>query len=104
MAEYIDRDALVERWKRRLKYMVADEDGEYPINFKIVVDALEREPAADVVERKRGEWVDNCVRDWRCSECGGKIQKIRKIDGYCYDDKPNYCPDCGTDMRKDGEG
>ena len=50
MAEYIEREALVERWKRRLKYMVADEDGEYPINFKIVVDALEREPTADVVE------------------------------------------------------
>ena len=48
---------------------------------------------------KRGKWVDHMVRDWRCSECGEKINKVRNVDGYCYDDKPNYCPNCGADMR-----
>lgn len=47
---------------------------------------------------KHGRWVDHCVRDWRCSECGGKLLKVRNIDGYCYDDKPKYCPNCGARM------
>ena len=53
--------------------------------------------------RPKGRWVDHCVRDWRCSECGEKANKIRNVDGYCYDDKPNFCPNCGADMRGDGE-
>ena len=53
---------------------------------------------------KHGRWVDHCVRDWRCSECGGKLLKVRHIDGYCYDDKPKYCPDCGARMDGDGDG
>ena len=54
----------------------------------------------DAVEVVHGRWVDHMVRDWRCSECGEKIHKVRSVDGYCYDDKPNYCPNCGADMRE----
>lgn len=49
--------------------------------------------------RPTGRWVDHLVRDWRCSECGEKIHKVRTVDGYCYDDKPNYCPNCGAKME-----
>lgn len=28
-----------------------------------------------------------------------KISKVRNVDGYCYDDKPNYCPNCGAKME-----
>ncbi len=52
------------------------------------------------VVREKGEWVDHLVRDWRCSNCGEKIKKVRNVDGYCYDDKPNFCPNCGADMRR----
>lgn len=65
--------------------------------------------AADVIKQQRtidpeslrpkGRWVDHMVRDWRCSECGEKIHKVRNVDGYCYDDKPNYCPNCGAKME-----
>lgn len=61
---------------------------------------LDAAPTIDPGElRPRGEWADHMVRDWRCSECGEKINKVRKVDGYCYDDKPNFCPNCGADMR-----
>ena len=53
-----------------------------------------------VVVREKGEWVDHFVRDWRCSKCGEPIYKVRKVDGYCFDDKPNFCPNCGADMRR----
>jgi rubrerythrin len=49
--------------------------------------------------RPKGRWIDRMVRDWVCSECGGLIRKVRNVDGYCYDDKPNYCPDCGAKME-----
>lgn len=51
-----------------------------------------------VTVQKHGRWVDHFVRDWRCSECGEPIYKVRNVDGYCYDDKPNYCPNCGAKM------
>ena len=66
-------------------------------------EMVERVPAVDAVPVVHGRWVDHLVRDWRCSECGEKIQKVRNVDGYCYDDKPKYCPNCGAKMDgKDG--
>lgn len=53
---------------------------------------------ADVEPVRHGEWIDKCVRDWHCSLCDCEIQKVRKVDGYYYDDLPNYCPECGAKM------
>ncbi len=64
------------------------------IPVEIVVDA----PAVEAEPLRHGRWVDRMVRDWRCSECGEAIYKVRNVDGYCYDDKPNYCPKCGAKM------
>lgn len=64
-------------------------------------DRMYEQGKADAVPVVHGRWVDHMVRDWRCSECGDKIHKVRNVDGYCYDDKPNYCPGCGAKM--DGE-
>ena len=57
--------------------------------------------AADVVERKRGKWID---RDdvhygwntWQCSVCGDEFileEGTPDVNGY------NFCPNCGADMR-----
>ena len=98
MAEYIEREAL-------LKILRGSAVGKYPASFYMglfaAANEVEKIPAADVAPVVRGRWVDHMVRDWRCSECGEKIHKVRKVDGYCYDDKPNYCPNCGA--RMDGE-
>lgn len=95
--EYIEREAAKEEllsWARCFKHPehLMTEDA------MCVLDGMK---AADVVEVVRGAWVDHMVRDWRCSVCGEKIAKFRNVDGYCYDDKPNYCPNCGA--RMDGE-
>jgi len=47
---------------------------------------------------KHGRWVDHMVRDWRCSECGKRVPRSVHFDGYCYNDKLNYCPNCGAKM------
>lgn len=85
MGGYIDRDALMEYTDNQVSKSISNND-------------IARFPMADVAPVVHGKWVDHFVRDWRCSECGGKIYKVRKVDGYCFDDKPNYCPDCGAKM------
>lgn len=46
-------------------------------------------PSADVVERKRGRWL-NKGRKICCSECG-------RVNF----SKPNFCDECGADMREE---
>ena len=55
---------------------------------------IEHAPTIEAEPVRHGRWVDKMVRDWHCSECGKKAS----FDGYCYDDKPNYCPNCGAKM------
>ena len=46
---------------------------------------------------RHGRWVDNgaCGYKWAfyCSKCG-------YIDGYPFNDRHNYCPNCGAKMDK----
>ena len=97
MAEYISRSALIDMLTD--KYLEAKfYDGCKARTIKECMYMIDGIPS-DVAPVRHGRWVDHCVRDWRCSECGDKIIKFRSVDGYCYDDKPNFCPNCGADMR-----
>lgn len=69
---------------------------EQALDFAIAY--IEAEPV------RHGRWVDHMVRDWRCSECGKKVPRQVYFDGYCFDDKLNFCPNCGADMRKGESG
>ena len=91
MKEYIEREAVKSAVKKRLGTMDLFES-----RFNADIDAI---PSADVVERKRGEWVDiSCVvhdpdGDWiatqyQCSLCGRKEYM-----------KEPFC-NCGADMRE----
>lgn len=85
MPRYIDADALLERaipmgWSTPL--WVSD---------IMIKDA----PTADVVERKKGEW----IMKWHCflhSEVPMCSQCL-KFSPLKYD----FCPKCGADMRKE---
>ena len=55
--------------------------------FEMAIQALEEQ------ERKTGKW-----KQGHCSECGynwGKEAPIASV--------PNFCPNCGADMRKERE-
>lgn len=61
----------------------------------LVVSVLDKQPTADVVEVRHGEWGFDGI-GWTCSECGeyalkARVQKCSK-----------FCPNCGAKM--DGEG
>ena len=71
--------------------------------FKVENERIYELPA-DVVERKRGEWLEcgidcilseegdyeNIVTMYVCSECDSD-----------YLERSNFCPNCGADMRAD---
>ncbi len=64
------------------------------------VEFCNKLPAADVVERKRGEWehLDNDWFDlWRCTACGDEW--TFEYDPTSTDTRVNFCPNCGADMR-----
>lgn len=52
-------------------------------------------------EREKGKWINHRndkghnIAD--CSECGGTMQWFDP------DTRPNFCPDCGADMRESEE-
>lgn len=93
----MDRKEAIERIKR---HMVIHQMGEYP-HIKIgealslAIEALQ-EP-----ERKKGQWIilssneDSAV--CKCSVCG---EDFVFYDGEFF---PNYCGDCGSDMRGEEE-
>ena len=68
-----------------------------------IVSDLTALKSADVVERRRGEWMDThlvCygVAVFQCSECKTDINEMPTYYG-----EPVYkfCPYCGADMRAD---
>lgn len=54
---------------------------------------LGEKKAADVVERKRGEWKGEGMGDFSCSLCG--------VYQSFYTGRTNFCPNCGADMKGD---
>ena len=96
MSDYIKRDALKNQMQL---YFNDNEDGEVRIlenaywHHKYVIELIDNAPSADVVERKRGEWIKLQGRwIWKCSECGIEV---------LYYAKGNYCPNCGARMVSD---
>lgn len=60
---------------------------------------IENAPAVDAKPVVRGEWKFNHFYDeWECSQCGSLIALSDDENGH-----PNFCPECGADMRKKGE-
>ena len=72
-----------------------------------IIGTLEEVPSADVIERERGEWIDEAdkydasfgIHDYRCSNCNSCADE--HIGGHEWYTmlKPNFCPNCGADMR-----
>ena len=106
MAEYIEREALLEKAQNeriRLGYDI------------VSVRDIESMPAADVAPVRHGRWVDG-----HCSECGADAtfttwtEPVYDYDweeNLCYShdeihkeyNETNYCPNCGALMDLEGE-
>lgn len=88
MPRYIDADYLL----REISFY-ADRPTKSAMK---TIKEIARHPA-DVVERKKGKWIDGLC----CSECGWVNEAesgfIREAKGF------NFCPNCGAEMEKADE-
>ena len=125
MAEHIDRDAFLEQqraWycndcdrRKNTKGKAVYEIGEAPCracDIGTMLDSVEDYPAADVVERKTGKWLEvellhlsddpeelevTSVASMRCSVCK-RYHNEAHLYGSDLTEDVNYCPYCGAKM------
>ena len=91
MTEYIKREDVMERV------------GRWQLNTReAIAEMVMSVPSADVVGRKRGKWIKDCNAAffWKCSECGAYIFWRKEEYLLRNEDEPNYCPNCGSDLRE----
>ena len=90
MSRYIDADALyqtIDAWRKKLVLTYGEVD-DYVECLGDVLDIIEDAPT---VEEKNGRWL-NKGRKICCSVCGRTNFAA-----------PNFCPNCGADMREEKE-
>lgn len=86
---------------KRMPYIEKNEllSGIYSDNPKDVMLYIARFPTADVVERKRGKWIDAKPMSGRvgkvCSACGNEAYWDSDYGQQLFD----WCPYCGADCR-----
>lgn len=95
--EYIERSELKQHL-RSYAGMFTDELG-FVVNLQAVLNGIDFQPAVDVVEARRGKWVEwyppkHMIMTgeellYRCSACDAKYADV---EGY------RYCPYCGAKM------
>lgn len=94
MAEYIDREALVQRLNAYPVFPIFGEDGYFL--RATVIDVISKQPTADVVEVRNGKWkkVSEKYPRYVCTNCN-----------HLYNNKEyKRCPFCGAKMDGKGEG
>lgn len=83
MAEYIDKQAFLDYMRGTNRY------------FTVKCD-IESFPTVDVAPVAHGRWISKNHHGYEwvfvCSNCG-------YIDGYPFNDRSNYCPNCGAKMN-----
>lgn len=105
MTDYIKREDAIEALGEE-PYVWSDTDVEIAEHAQWVSDvkAIEAVPSADVVERKRGEWIrvtEELGESWMCSEC---MEEFIPHDGMEeFASYAHFCPNCGADMRRSDE-
>ena len=80
MGDYIERQAVLNAYDA-----VQRKNG--PWRFETLIKSV---PAADVRPVVRGRWEKDTPMGYKCSVCGCLMPG-----------KPNFCPNCGADMRGD---
>lgn len=111
MAEYIDREALLQDIEQSVVFSArtGTESAEMRAARKIV-DRIRNAPAADVAPVKHGKWIwdpngtDWNLGAWECSECACRNNNLpinNKINPLVFSGS-KYCPNCGAKMDSEG--
>lgn len=99
MAEYIEREAIMEFPIRKDHCDKERANEHFIFGIESVLEYVENLPAADVAPVVHGRWIHLGGDEWCCSACGFVIT----TDGSW--DKPTkkYCEDCGARMDGDDD-
>ena len=93
MKTYLDMDEVLRHCRR---YIGQEYDEPYLVSA-VPEEVIRSLPAANVVERKKAEWVfddfDGDGYDYQCPCCSMYARK-----------SSNFCPNCGADMRGKTDG
>ena len=103
MAEYIEREALKERFKKRIKWLKKDVNDQYSLGLfhgcEYDADLINEPPAADVAPVRHGRWIEPSrlyygAKQYECSLCcSDTFWKKHNIT-----EKYPHCPNCGAKM------
>ena len=89
MSDLIDRQAAIDLW-------VWGDTDKWRDSKVVHIEDIEALPSA----RKKGKWINAGIGCIRCSECGLKTTRVTLIGLSPYGkSEPNFCPNCGADMR-----
>lgn len=107
MNEYIEREKAIERIRPHVKPTTVYGEG-YMQAIEHAVDILELLPAADVQPVKRGKWDFQGYQLFKCTNCKEMFtqNQLEAMQNHTDSEEwtfPNYCPNCGADMRGDTE-
>ncbi len=103
MAEYIDKEKLLEDIERSVVFTVRP-DKPSSINAELrgankIIDRIRCAPAVDMVEVRHGEWVVSRTDfGWDGSEFPTHCKCILCGREVPYQYRDNYCPNCGAKM------
>lgn len=106
MAEYISKEAVIKKIAEvQDKATTGTEDVAYYRAIKIIRD----EPAADVQPIKHGEWDFQGYQLFKCTNCKEIFtqNQLEAMQNHIDQEEftfPNFCPNCGADMRGDTNG
>lgn len=100
---YIKREDAIRAFRARYYGKYAELEL-LPNERDAVVEIICQLPSADVVERKRGEWIANGYTSggatvYECSVCKGEVDEMPT--GLWGDFGFIYCPFCGASMEAD---
>lgn len=93
MAEYIDRDKLIEQ------FICTGGQFVYAEYLAAIISRIKAQPAADVVEVRHGKWLT-----WEEQFLDRKPTKKNNLGVFCNnchshaDNMTDYCPNCGAKM------
>lgn len=100
MAEYIEREALLEKVRK-----LSNTYSYCGLASVHMIKAIEDAPTADVAEVKHGEWIyhemvgsyDGTLSGYSCSECSGFVdEEVFDSDEF----HKSFCGCCGAKMDK----
>lgn len=109
MAEYIDRDALKKQMASFVPFVIDASNQAYVDGLTDAYTLICQAPAADVVERKTGKWIEikrndvnpitgKCGVYVGCSECGAPLPTDSMLD-FINESDCKFCYNCGTKME-----